>query len=92
MLLRLNAILNLSILLGIEMNRNKGEAFTLSSSWMTVRNWECMCQCASRYKTKRYCYVKKHAADLAQDKTSKGRIKGFMFRSASLDQMLSLKG
>lgn len=52
----------------------------------------CVCQRAARYKTKRYCYVKKQAADLAQDETSKGRIKGFMFRSASLDQMLSLKG
>lgn len=90
--MRPNAILNLSILLGIEMSRNKGEAFMLLPLQMTVRNWGCMCQCASRYKTKCYCYVKKHAGDLAQDKTSKGRIKGFMFRSASLDQMLSLKG
>lgn len=70
------------------MNGSKGEAFTLR---MTVRSWERTCRCASRYKTKQYCYVKRHAADLALDKTSKGRIKGSMFRSASLDQMLSLK-
>lgn len=71
--------------------QDKEKAFTLQSLCMTVRNWECMCQCAGCYKTKWYCYVKKHAADLAEDKTSKGSIKEFMFRSSSLDQILSFK-